>query len=340
MKKICLFGLFVVLVSFLSFSLSFAAVKDPDTITIAWTPNNAGDNQKDLREEFASIIAKATGKKVENKLTTDYNIAMSAIESGDAQLGYFGPWEYLMEHSKDAKIVPVVVESGNSGTLSDAMYHSRFLVKKGNEGQYKSGNSYDIDNIVGKKMSFVSTSSTSGFNMPATAILGKFGKQDKWKDLTKADLTQSGKFFNTVLFGGSHQLSLVNLLSDRAEVAAVDDIDVASYVTLTSGKDNEIGAVYTVNKGADAPFDSLAGAQYFVIKSIPVQNTPFEANSNFLTKKTINAIAKALTSEEVTKNPKIFMVKGTKGSMFVQPHCFVQVKDSWYNPMRKVLGLK
>ena len=182
MKKIYLFALVIALMSlslagFSSNSQSYAAsVKEPDTIAIAWLPNNSGDNAKALRDEIDQVIAKATGKKVENKLTTDYNIAMSALESGDAQLGYFGPWEYLMQHAKDPKIVPVVVESGDSGTLKDSLYYSRFLVKKGNEDQYKSGNSYDIDNIVGKKMSFVSTSSTSGFNMPAAAILGKFGK--------------------------------------------------------------------------------------------------------------------------------------------------------------------
>ena len=264
---------------------------------------------------------------------------MSALESGDAQLGYFGPYEYLVEHAKDPKIIPVVVESGDSGTLKDALYHSRFLVKKGTEAQYQSGSSFDIDHIVGKKISFVSISSTSGFNMPAAAILGKFNKQTEWKNLTKQDLAQSGRFFSTVLFGGSHQLSLVNLLTGKADIAAVDDIDVNQYVTLTSGKDNVEGAVYTVKKGADAPFDTLTDAQYVVIKSIPIFNTPVEANSTALSKQTLAAITKALTADEVTKDQLIFAPKGSNGSVFVQPHRFLKVDNSWYDPMRKVLGL-
>ena len=345
MKRVYRFILIISLVSLLlagysANSQSFAAsVKEPDTITIAWLPNNSGDNEKTLRDEFDQVIAKATGKKVENKLTTDYNIAMSALESGDAQLGYFGPYEYLIRHAKDPRIVAVMVESGNSGTLKDALYYSRFLVKKGNEDQYKSGDSYDIDKITGKKMSFVSASSTSGFNMPAAAILGKFGKLAEWKNLTKQDLAQSGKFFNTVLFGGSHQLSLVNLLTGKSDLAAVDDIDVRQYVELISGKENESGAVYTVKNGADAPFDTLAGAQYVIIKSIPVFNTPFEANSAYLTQKTLKAITMALTSDAVTKDPLIFAPKGSKGSLYVQPHRFLKVDDSWFDPMRKVLGL-
>ncbi|AFM40723.1 ABC-type phosphate/phosphonate transport system, periplasmic component [Desulfosporosinus acidiphilus SJ4] len=321
-------------------SNSGSSVKEPSTITIAWLPNNSGDNEKAFRDEFDKVIEKATGKKVENKLTTDYAIAISALESGDAQLGYFGPNEYIVSHAKDPKVIPLVVESGDSGTLNDALYHSRFLVKKGNEDQYKSGDSFDIDNITGKRMSFVSTSSTSGFNMPAAAILGKFTSQDKWKNLTKDNLAQggSGKFFSQVLFAGSHQLSLVNVLTGKSDVSAVDDLDVAQYVTLSQGKDNEAGAVYTVKQGADAPFNTLAGSQFEIIKSIPVFNTPLEANSSVLSQKTLDAITNALTADETTKDTKIFAPKGAQGSVFVQPHRFLKVDDSWYDPMRKVLG--
>jgi phosphonate transport system substrate-binding protein len=315
-------------------------VNEPSTITIAWLPNNSGDDEKAVREEFARIVSKATGKPVENKLTTDYAIAISALETGSAQLGWFGPNEYIVSHAKNPNVVPLVVESGDSGTLSDALYHSRFVVKKGNEDQYKVGNRYDIDNIVGKRMSFVSTSSTSGFNMPSAVILGKFGALDKWKSLTKDQLAQGGSnnFFGQVIFAGSHQQSLVNVLTGRSDVSAVDDIDVAQYVTLTSGTDNTPGAVYTVKQGATAPFDTLGGAQFVVIRSIPVDNTPLEANQAFLSQKTLDAITTALTSDDVTKDPKIFTPNGAPGGVFVQPHRFVKVDDSWYNQMRQALG--
>ena len=73
------------------------------------------------------------------------------MDSGDAQLAWFGPFEYMTGHAKNPHIVPLVVESGDSGSAQDAMYHSRLLVKKGNEGLYKSGDGYSIDKIVGKK---------------------------------------------------------------------------------------------------------------------------------------------------------------------------------------------
>jgi phosphonate transport system substrate-binding protein len=317
-------------------------VEEPGTITIAWLPNNSADNEQAFRDAIAKAISQATGKKVENKLTTDYAIAIAALENGDAQLGWFGPYEYLVSHAKNPKVIPLAVESGVSGTLKDAEYHSRFLVKKGNEGQYASGNGYSIDNIAGKRMSFVSASSTSGFNVPAGMILGTFTGQDKWKNLTKEDLAQGGdgKFFSQVLFAGSHQLSLLNVLKGMSDMSAVDDIDVEQYVTLASGKGNEEGAVYTLNQDVGPPFNNQAGAQFVVIKSAPVLNTPFEANSAYLNKETLDAITRALTSDEVTNNPNIFAPQGTKGSVLNKPCRFMPVDDAWYDPMRKVLGIK
>ncbi len=346
MKKLCLFAIAATLVSSLLTSLSAvpatAAVKEPDTITIAWLPNDSADTQAAMRDEIAKAIAKATGKKVENKLTTDYTIAIAALESGNAQLGWFGANEYLTSHAKNPKVIPLVVNTGPSGTLKDSLYYSRFLVKKGNEVKYKSGGAYSLNNIVGKRMSFVSTSSTSGFNMPAAAILGQFTKEAKWKHLTKEDLAQggSGKFFSQVMFGGSHQLSLVNVLTGRSDISAVCDFLVSSYVDLVSGKDNTEGAVYRVKQGEEAPFSALGGKEFVIIKSIPVLNPPVEANSEYLSQKTMNEITKALTSDEVANNPKIFAPTGTKGSDFQKPCRFAKVTDAWYNPMRKVLGIK
>jgi phosphonate transport system substrate-binding protein len=324
-----------------AFSLP-AAAAEPDTITIAWLPNDSADAMAGMRDEIAKAISQATGKKVENKLTTDYTIAIAAIENGDAQLGWFGANEYLVSHAKHPEVIPLVVNTGPSGTLKDALYYSRLVVKKGNEGQYKSSNGYSIDHIAGKRMSFVSTSSTSGFVMPASAIVSHFTKDAKWKHLTKEDIAQGGsdKFFKQVMFGGSHQLSLVNALIDRSDVSAVCDFLVTANVDLVSGKDNTEGAVYKVKQGADAPFTAVAGKEFVIIKSIAVLNPPVEVNSKFLSQKTMDEIAKALTSDEVANNPKIFAPAGVKGSDFQRPARFAKVTDAWYDPMRKVLGIK
>lgn len=319
-----------------------ATVKEPDTLTIVWLPNDSSDTVASMRDELAKVIAKATGKKVVNKLTTDYAIALAALDNGTAQIGWTGAAEYLSSHARNPSLIPLVVNSGPSGTLKDALYYSRFVVKKSNAEKYQKDGVFNIDNIVGKRMSFVSTSSTSGFNMPAAAILGQFTKQAKWKNLKKEDLAQGGPghFFKQVMFGGSHQLSLVNVLAGRSDVSAVCDFLVAPYVKLESGKDNTAGAVYMVKKDAGAPFTGVRGKEFVIIKSIPVLNPPIEVNSAYLTKKTMKQIADVLSSDAVANNPKIFAPKGSKASDFERPARFVKISDAWYDPMRSVLGIK
>jgi phosphonate transport system substrate-binding protein len=315
-------------------------VKVYDTITIVWYPNESGENLKDTREELGNIITKATGKKVVQKTTTDYSIAIEAIASGSAQLAFMGGQGYVEANKKNSKILPLVVNTGKSGTLSDAIYYSWLSVKKGNESQYQKDGKYSIDNIQGKKMSFVSNSSTSGFKVPTTNIVSYFSKMDKWKNLKADDLAEGGsnKFFKEVLFGQSHQGSAVNLLTDKAEVAAFCDTSLAPYVEVATGEANKVGAVYKVKNGAAAPFDTLAGKEYVVIQSTPVLNGPFAVNTGVLKQEDIDKITTALTSDEVTNNSKIFYEKGKSTGLFEKTgkDHLIKVEDSWYNPIREL----
>ena len=309
-----------------------------DTITLVWYPNESADDFTESREEVGRLIEQATGKKVEQKLTTDYAIAIEAISSGTAQIGcVFGAEGYIQAEKANDAVKPLFVHSGSSGTLTDAVYYAFFGVKEENAQQYVDGAGYAIDNIAGKKMSFVSNSSTSGFKVPTNSIITHFADQN----LTVDDLMEGGSkaFFSEVLFGGSHQGSLYNLLTDKCDVAAFCDKEVVSYVELISGEDKAEGAVYAVKEGADAPFDTLAGAAYTVIDSTPVMNGPFVYNSETLSPEDAAAIQALFTSEEVKNNPIMFydadaQVKGLfKKSGDIQ---FLTVDADWYNPIREM----
>ncbi len=117
----------------------------------------------------------------------------------------------------------------------------------------------------------------------------------------------------------------------------MDDIDVISYLNHTAGTDNAEGSEYAVKEGADNPFNTLAGKQFVVLKSIPVMNGPFMVNTEVLSKETLDALTKAMTSDEVTNNPKIFLPKDAKyKGMFNQPQRFVTVDETWYEPVRQI----
>jgi len=319
---------------------SAKTVKDYDKITIVWYPNESGENLKSTRDELGKIIEKATGKKVEQKTTTDYSIAIESIANGNAQIAFMGGQGYVEANKKNAKILPLVVNAGKSGTLDDAIYYSWLSVNKDKASEYQKNGKYTLENIQGKKISYVSNSSTSGFKVPTTNIIKYFGAMDKWKSLTAEDLTEGGadKLFKEVLFGQSHQGSAVNLLTGKADVAAFCNTTLDAYVDVESGKANTAGAVYKVKTGAAAPFDTLVGKEYTIIQSTPVLNGPFAVNTDALKQEDINKITTALTSDEVTNNSKIFYTKGKSFGLIEKAgkEHFMKVADSWFNPIREL----
>ncbi len=308
-----------------------------DTITLVWYPNESAEDYNVAREEYAKLIEQATGKKVEQKLTTDYAIAIESLSNGTAQICFMGAQGYIEAKNANDAVQLLFVNSGESGTLDDAKYYSFLAVEKGNEDQYKSGDSYSIDNIVGKKMSFVSNSSTSGFKVPTNSIIGHFSD----RNLTGDDLVEGGddKFFSQVLFGGSHQGSAFNLMSGKADVAAFCNTEIAPYADCTEGEANTTGSVYTIKNDATAPFDTVTGEQFVIIQSTPVLNGPFAYNSETLDPKDVKAIQDLFTSDEVANNQLMFVPEGSDNvGMFEKAanERFVLVEDSWYDPIREL----
>lgn len=313
--------------------------KGTDKITIVWYPNESGKDLEGAREEITKIVEKATGKTVDNKLTTDYNIAIESIANGSASIAFMGAEGYVQANKKNKNVVPLVTNSDAKGTLDGAMYNSWIAVKKEDTSKYQKDGKFSIDNVQGKIMSFVSNSSTSGFKVPTSGIISHFSSVDKWKNLKTEDLATGGsdKFFTQVLFGNSHQGSAVNLLSGKADVAAFSDAQLANYIELKEGKENTAGAVYKIKQDAADPFKTLGGKEFTVISNTPVLNDPFVMNKDVLTADEQKKLVDAFTSDEVAKNEKIFIPKGSEfKGMFKKTgnEKFVKVEDSWYDPIR------
>lgn len=313
-----------------------------DTITVVWYPNESAEDYEPAREELGKLIEEATGKKVEQKLTTDYTIAIESIASGTAQIAaVMGAEGYIQAKSSSDAVNPLFVNSGASGTLDDALYYSFFAVNEADAADYKDGEEYSIENIAGKRMSFVSNSSTSGFKVPTNGIVNYFSQTSDWADITADDLIEGGEdaFFSEVLFGGSHQGSAFNLLSGKADVAAFCNTEIAPYAECTDGTENEAGAVYTINADASAPFDTVAGSKFTLIKSTPVLNGPFAYNADTLSPDDVKAIQELFTSDEVSNNELFFAPEDSEGVGLYEKsdkECFLTVEDSWYDPIRNM----
>lgn len=306
-----------------------------DPITMVWLPDNSSSDLTSSREAIGNVIKEATGRDVELMTTTDYNVAIEAISSGSAQMALLGAEGYVQAHDKNAAVQAAFTNSDENGTLDGACYYSRIAVPTDEADQYKDGDGYSIDNIKGKKFSFVSATSTSGFKVPSESIVSTFGLD------SSDELLEDGAFFDTVMFGDSHQGSAVNLLSGQADAAAFDDVDVDMYFDLVSGEPNTVGAVYQVKADADAPFDSVRGESFTIIGITPVLNAPFCYNTDELTADEQQAITDAFCSEETANNAEIFADPDDESASAIfekdsEKTCFIQTDDAWYDPIRNL----
>ena len=314
-----------------------APAANTSPIIVTWYPNESSNTHEDVRAEVGRLIEQATNRKAEHRLTTDYTIAIEAIASGSADIAMaMGAVGYIEAKNRNPLVDVMFVNSDADWKLDGAKYFSWLCVTVENADAYKNGDTFSIDNIKGKKMSFVSNSSTSGFRVPTSSIISHF----KSDDLNEDKLIEGGAnmFFSDVYFGGSHQGSAVNLLNGNAEVAAFCDIELQSYIELKSGEENTVGAVYAVRAGADAPFNQYVGKDFVVIAATPVFNGPNACNPKNLSETEIQAIKDLFTSEEVASNEILFYDASVEGAVGLykkaSSYGYVLTSDSWYDPYR------
>jgi phosphonate transport system substrate-binding protein len=310
-----------------------------DVIDIVWYPNESGSDLKASRDEFARVISEATGKEVEHHLTTDYAIAIETMANGNADMAFMGAQSYIEAKNKNNAIQPLVVHSGASGTLDDAVYYSWLAVNVDDQENYKVDGEFSLDTIADKKISFVSNSSTSGFKVPTSSILAHFTQQEKYAELTAEDLMTGGKLFSQVLFGNSHQGSAVNLLSGNVDVASFCDTCTQNYVEVAEGEPNTVGAVYKVKDDAAEPFNTVNGSEFTLMSVTPVLNEPFVANLDVMGQEDFDKLQEVFTSDEMANNEKIFVSEesGESGLLVkTDKERFIAVEDSWFNPIREL----
>lgn len=339
MKKNILSVLSMLILVLVLTACSTGSASNSDELTMVWYPNESGSDLKAARDEMGKVIEEVTGKKVEHKLTTDYAIAIETIANGNADLAFMGAQGYIEAKNKNENIEPLVVPSGESGTIDDAVYYSWLATKKADAENYKVDGDFTIDNIVDSKFSFVSSSSTSGFKVPSSDIVAYFSKEDKWKDLEAEDLMEGGMFFSDVLYGDSHQGAAVNLLNGRADVAAFCDTCVENYIEIVEGEENTKGAIYKVKEDAAEPFNTLYGEEFTLINVTPVLNAPFAANTESLSEEDFKKIQEIFISDAISNNESIFVPADSEETgLFTKKanERFVTVDDDWFNPIREL----
>lgn len=302
---------------------------------IVFYPNESGESMKDARAAFRDILSEALGREVEVLTTTDYNIALETLISGKANMAYVGAEGYVQAHNKNNAIIPLVTNSGATGTLDDSLYYSFIACSTKNQNNFiKEDGTFDISTLQGKKVSFVSVNSTSGFTVPAKFLQRKMGARDL------DSLIEEGAYFSKIIFASSHQGAQVMLYKDEADIACFAIPQTIKVYSLISGKENSDGAVYEVQKCDDKPFSDYVGEKITILKSIAVLNAPLVINKETATADEIAKIKNALTSDKTAENPGIFKMEDAKiKGIFPKwsPKTrLIEVDDAWYDKIRNL----
>lgn len=334
MKKIIksFFLLCFIATNFFFFSCS---EKEKEPFKIVFYPNESGESMKDARQAFKDILEKALERNVEVVTTTDYNIALETLISGKANMAYVGAEGYIQAHNKNNAVIPLVTNSGPSGTLSDSLYYAFIACSTKHEKDFKDKNGkFNVEAVKEKRVSFVSVNSTSGFTIPAKFLQARLGAKDT------DELIKEGQYFKKVIFASSHQGSQVMLYTEEADIAAFAIPQTIKVYALVSGEENSDNAVYEVQQCDDKPFSDHIGEQITILKALPVLNAPLVINSKTATPEEIEKIKKALTSDETANNPGIFRVAGQdiKGIFpkWSEKTRLIEVDDTWYDKVRNV----
>lgn len=295
-------------------------------LTWVWYPSESEAEYAESRAALMGIAADATGRVVTERLTSDSADALDALVNNEAAFGWVGGEGYARAHADNPEITPLVTNSPGD-SLSAAKYYSLIAVLNLNEAEYRVGSVYEVETVEQERISFVSSTSTSGFLVPAALLANAFGVDTS--DLLVAGPTE---VFSEVLLPGSHQGSLENLLDGSSDVAAfcnvcVDEVFDWDAETLT---DPVAGDLITVVAGSGSRFDPYVGIAVRIIAVVPVVNSPIVASGTFLSSAEMDAVVAALTSASTADNADIF---GT-GTFFPSGHRFLAVDDAFYAPVR------
>lgn len=321
-----------------SSSTANSASETPEKIVFAWEPSNSGADYEGMRDSMAAAITEATGIPCEVMTTTDYNMTIEALSSGQAQIASLGADEYVQIHQRNPDINVAFVLSDSEGNLNPVSYYSQIICRDGEQDQFlNADDTFNYDTLKGQDYSFVSLSSTSGYVIPATIFAQKLG-------FDNIDVfAESGEFFNKSVMASSQPLSVYQVASKNVNLASCDNTSASAAYNVVSGTNGEIGCVYEVQNGLEGELANYAGSRLVCIESYPVPAVPFCINTSALPKDIVDKIIDYMTSDNVASNTDIFIdpdnpAHKSKYKQSTGKVRFVVADDSYYDDYRKLIG--
>ena len=165
-------------------------------ITFAVIPAENGSGVTERYAAFVTYLSKELGIKVNLRVANDYAAVIEGQRAGNIHIGYYGPASFSRARLTGVKTDAFVIDVNSDGSKG---YYSVFYVLAKSPYQ-------KLDDLKGKNLGLVDPNSTSGNNMPRFKM--------------NAMGVDPDKFFNQVVFTGSHENAVLALAQGTVDVAA------------------------------------------------------------------------------------------------------------------------
>lgn len=165
-------------------------------ITFAVIPNENGSGVIERYTPFMNYLSKELAVKVNLRVANDYAAVIEGQRAGNIHIGYYGPASFARARLTGVKTDAFVIDVNSDGSTG---YYSVFYVLAKSPYQ-------KLEDLKGKNLGLVDPNSTSGNNMPRFKM--------------NAMGIDPDKFFNQVIFTGSHENAVLALAQGTVDVAA------------------------------------------------------------------------------------------------------------------------
>ena len=142
---------------------ALAQTKDPAKLRVALLPDENAATLIQQAQPLKAHLEKALGKQIDLIVTTDYSSMIEAMRFGRIEIGYFGPFSYVLAKSKAPGIEPFAV-----GIEKGSPTYKSILIATA-DGPVKS-----VEDVRGKPFGFGDQASTSSHLAPRAHLLKKY----------------------------------------------------------------------------------------------------------------------------------------------------------------------
>lgn len=199
-----------------------------EEFTYVMIPGEDSEKAVQLRDNMCEDLSEVIGIPVNVYRASDYNAAVEAMRTGNAQMAYLGPISYVTAVERaGAECMCVTGRNGSKG------YQSHIIAKPDSDIE-------SLADLEGRSFGFVDPSSTSGNIVPCNDILTELGLS-----LSFDEMHLDGNFFSAVTYVGSHDSAIQAVIQGNVDAAAVSSNTYNNHIEKGNISEDDLKIVHS-----------------------------------------------------------------------------------------------